>query len=59
MKAEVAKVKAVTTDPRAALEAAAAMKHDDVRNMLAAGVGDTRGDGSFRPDPYLARLLQQ
>ena len=59
MRAEVAKVRSVATDPKAALEAAAAMRHEDVRNMLAAGVGDTGGDGTFKPDPYLGDLLQQ
>lgn len=40
-----------------ALSAAISAKHDDVRDMLAAGIHESCGDGLFRPDAYLLQKL--
>ena len=49
----------IPTSLELALSAAISAKHDDVRDMLAAGIHDTCGDGQFRPDAYLLQKLHR
>ena len=49
----------IPTSLELALSAAISAKHDDVRDMLAAGIHETCGDGLFRPDAYLLQKLHR